>query len=668
MRLIQLEDIGVLFPGRVLFEHIDWAVFRGQRIGLVGVNGAGKSTLLKLICGEFTASHGNIVLARDATVGYLPQSGISFRGRELFAEAYSGLPDIPHLQEQLDQVRAALALDHENEALLELAGVLEHRFHMLEGYRAEAKVAAVLGGLGFKEKDFKRPTDEFSGGWQMRIALSKLLLRDPDVLLLDEPTNHLDLQTVVWLEGFLRAFEGAVILVSHDREFLDGMVTEIAELAFGELTNYPGNYSKYESGREARAELLTKEQEKIDTERKHLEKFVERFRAKASKATQAQSRMKRLEKLEDVEQLSKTKKIHFRFPAAAASGKWVLELNRVSKNYGDLRVFENLDVTVKRGERIALVGANGAGKSTLCRLISAQEQPSAGMVTPGHNVTIEFFAQEAESKLNLESTVLEEVEADNRSLSQAGLRGLLGAFLFQGDDVYKKVKVLSGGEKSRLALAKLLLRPANFLILDEPTNHLDMASQDVLLDALKHYGGTLLVVSHDRYFLDRLVERVLELDGGHLRDWPGTLSEFLEKKGLQEAQADAVKNEAKLKQLSTNSASPEFRPKDKDLKRLEAEIRNRFSAEMKRLKDESNRCETRITKLEKRQLEIEKLLANENFFADPVKSSTVLQEYNQVRAEIPGLYLKWQEAEQELSLLEVSKNTELENARGAGIA
>ncbi|MBK6766911.1 MAG: ABC-F family ATP-binding cassette domain-containing protein [bacterium] len=281
MRLIQLEDIGVVFPGRVLFEHIAWAVFRGQRIGLVGVNGAGKSTLLKMICGDFQSTQGKIVLARETTVGYLPQSGISFRGRSLFAEAYSGLPDIPHLQEQLDAARAALADDPASEALLELTGVLEHRFHMLEGYRAEAKVAAVLGGLGFKEADFPRSTDEFSGGWQMRIALSKLLLRDPDVLLLDEPTNHLDLKTVVWLEGFLRAFSGAVVLVSHDREFLDGMVTEIAELAFGKLSLYPGNYSEYEAGREERAELLAKEQEKIDTERKHLGEVCRAFQVQS---------------------------------------------------------------------------------------------------------------------------------------------------------------------------------------------------------------------------------------------------------------------------------------------------------------------------------------------------------------------------------------------------
>ncbi|MBK6766912.1 MAG: ABC-F family ATP-binding cassette domain-containing protein [bacterium] len=397
------------------------------------------------------------------------------------------------------------------------------------------------------------------------------------------------------------------------------------------------------------------------------EKFVERFRYKASKATQAQSRLKRLEKLEDVEQLSRTKQIHFRFPSAAASGKWVLEINQAAKNYGELRVFHGLDLVVKRGERIALVGENGAGKSTLCRLISGQEAPSSGTVVPGHNVTIEFFAQEAESKLNLESNVLEEVEADNRSLSQSELRGLLGAFLFVGDDVFKKVKVLSGGEKSRLALAKLLLRPANFLILDEPTNHLDMASQDVLLDALKHYGGTLLVVSHDRYFLDRLVERVVELEQGQLRDWPGTLSEFLEKKGLMQAQMESEITGRKLRQLTT-STGPESRPKDKDLKRIEAEIRNRFSSETKRWRDELERCEEKIGRFEARQAAIEKLLEDQTFFSDPAKSGEVLKEYNQIRTELPELYQKWQEAEQELVQLEVVKNNELDIARGAGIA
>jgi len=666
MRLVQLEDIGVFFPGRTLFEHIDWAVFRGQRVGLVGVNGAGKSTLLKIIAGESTPSHGKLAVTRDVTVGYLPQSGIEFRGRELFAEAWSGLPDIPHLQEQLDHCHAELARHPDNEELLEQVGVLEHRFHMLEGYRAEAKVGAILGGLGFREKDFKRSTEEFSGGWQMRIALSKILLRDPDVLLLDEPTNHLDLQTVVWLEGFLRDFEGAVILVSHDRKFLDGMVTEIAELQNGELTIYPGNYSNYEAGREGRIEQISREQEKIDTERKHLEKFVERFRYKASKATQAQSRLKRLEKLEDVEQLSNTKKIHFRFPAAAASGKWVLELKNVSKHYGDLQVFNQVDLLVQRGERIALVGANGAGKSTLCRLISQQELPTNGVLTHGHNVTVEFFAQEAESKLNLNSTVLEEAETDNRTLSHSELRGLLGAFLFQGDDVNKKVSVLSGGEKSRLALAKLLLRPANFLILDEPTNHLDMASQDVLLDALKHFGGTLLVVSHDRHFLDRLVERVLEMEDGKLRDWPGTLSEFLDKKGLAAAAQEAVKRGNS--KIATSADDNSSRPKQKDLKRIEADIRNRYSNQTKSFREICEKSEARILQLETRQKQIEQKLSDDTFYQDPVKSSTVLAEYKSVREELPVLYERWQEAELELEKLEVIKNKELEIARTGGNA
>ncbi|MBL0060327.1 MAG: ABC-F family ATP-binding cassette domain-containing protein [bacterium] len=666
MRLVQLEDIGVFFPGRTLFENIDWAVFRGQRVGLVGVNGAGKSTLLKIIANEMQSSHGKLVLTRDVTVGYLPQSGITFRGRELFAEAWSGLPDIPHLQEQLDHVRNELAKHPHDEELLEQSGVLEHRFHMLEGYRAEAKVSAILSGLGFHEKDFKRSTEEFSGGWQMRIALSKILLRDPDVLLLDEPTNHLDLQTVVWLEGFLRDFEGAVILVSHDRKFLDGMVTEIAELQNGELTIYPGNYSNYEAGREGRIEQIAREQEKIDVERKHLVKFVERFRYKASKATQAQSRLKRLEKLEDIDQLSNTKKIHFRFPAAVTSGKWVLELKNVSKQYGDLQVFNHVDLLIQRGERIALVGANGAGKSTLCRLISQQETPTDGALIHGHNVTVEFFAQEAESKLNLNVTVLEEAESDNRTLSHSELRGLLGAFLFQGDDVNKKVSVLSGGEKSRLALAKLLLRPANFLILDEPTNHLDMASQDVLLDALKHFGGTLLVVSHDRHFLDRLVERVLEMEGGKLRDWPGTLTEFLDKKGL--AAADQQAERRGINKVATSADEITSRPKQKDLKRTEADIRNKYSSQTKNFRAICEKSEARILLLETRQKQIEQKLTDDSFYQDPAKSSVVLAEYKSLRDELPELYKRWQEAELELDKLEVIKNKELEIARAGGNA
>jgi len=665
MRLVQLEDAGVFFPGRTLFDDVNWSVFRGQRIGLVGVNGAGKSTILKIIAREGQLSKGRVAWTKDTSAGYLPQSGISFRGRELFAEAWTGLPDIPQLQVQLEQARDALSESPDDKDLLELVGVLDHRFHMLEGYQAEAKVASILGGLGFRESDFRRPTEEFSGGWQMRIALSKLLLRDPDILLLDEPTNHLDLQTVMWLEGFLRDFIGAVILVSHDRQFLDGMVTEIAEMQLGKLSLYPGNYSNYEAGREERMEQIARDQAKVETERKHLEKFVERFRYKASKASQAQSRIKRLEKLEDVEQLSSTKRIHFRFPEAAQSGRWVLELDNVGMNYGALSVFRGVDLQVERGERIALVGVNGAGKSTLCRLITGQESPTSGKLGVGHNVTVEFFAQEAESRLNLANTVLEEAELDNRSLSHAELRGLLGAFLFQGDDVHKPVRVLSGGEKSRLALAKLLLRPANFLILDEPTNHLDMASQDVLLDALRHYGGTLLVVSHDRFFLDRLVNRVLELENGHMRSWPGTLSDYLEKKGLAVQAAEKLESQDQGVGLSRDDGS---RPKDKELKRLEAEIRNRHSQKSRELREKSDKSQARIEQLERRQAAIEVQLADEGFYQDPAKSSAVLAEYKSLRDELPRLYTEWQEAETALAELEDVKNIELAKARGDGLA
>lgn len=661
MRLIQLQGVGVFFPGRTLFADIDWAIFRKQRVGLVGVNGAGKSTLLRIIANEYTPSTGKVQITRDTSAAYLPQSGISFKDRTLFNEAWLGMPDIPQLQLSLNECRQRLSECPEDHDLLEQVGVLEHRFHMLEGYRADSKVASVLTGLGFRECDFGRRTEEFSGGWQMRIALAKILLQDPDILLLDEPTNHLDLETVIWLETYLRSFEGAVVLVSHDRAFLDGMVTEIAELQAGKLTVYQGNYTEYEAGRLEREEQISKEQDKIDSERKHLEKFVERFRYKASKATQAQSRLKRLEKLEDIEGLSKSKRISFRFPEATRSGNRVLELKNVCKSYGDLRVFADVSLSVRRGERIALVGNNGTGKSTLCRLIAELESPTSGEIRLGHNVSVEFFAQEAESRLNRDSTVLEEAEADNRTLTQPELRGLLGAFLFQGDDVYKRVGVLSGGEKSRLALAKLLLRPANFIILDEPTNHLDMASQDVLLDALSNYGGTLIVVSHDRHFLDKLVDRVVELEDGAAKDWPGTFSEFMARKGhltdASSVQQYEGKEQTQHLEITANARA-------KDIRRAEADIRNRYSAKINAVREICRSSESRIIELESRQKCIEEMLSDKSFYEAPSSSGSVLAEYKSLREELQMQFERWQEAEQELAVLEDYKNQELKNVRG----
>jgi ATP-binding cassette subfamily F protein 3 len=662
MRLLHLNELTLELPGRTLLDHITWSVFRGERYGLVGPNGAGKTTILCLIAGENEPSAGSIQRSRDLTVGYLPQEGIAHKGRSLFEEAWSGLPDLPHLQTEIARIRDEMSASPDDLELIEELGVLQHRWEDLEGYHAEAKVARVLAGLGFKEDDFPRQIDEFSGGWQMRIALAKLLLFDPDLLMLDEPTNHLDLPALVWLEDYLRRFSGSLILVSHDRSFLDRVVGRIVDLDRGKLTVYLGDYSTYEKERAERHEQLEVKAERVEAEREKLEAFIERFRYKATKAKQVQSRVKMLEKLEDVEVTPVNKKhVHFRFPSAPPSGRVVLDIKSVSKNYGSRNVFHDASVVLTRGEKVALVGVNGAGKSTLCRLIVSVESPTTGEIKLGHNVTVDYFAQEADFHLDSNLTVLEQLDAEGGSSPQSGLRSLLGAFLFSGDDVFKRISVLSGGEKSRLALAKMLLHPSNFIILDEPTNHLDMASQNVLLDALNAYEGTLLVVSHDRYFLDKLVNRVLEIENGMLRDWPGNLSEYLARKGF--ADSTAAEKDGKPERVPV-SAGADSKFKTKEQKRAEAEVRNRMSRAFRALRDEVTDLQAMIDKHEARKTEIEALLADEELYRDPDRCRTLMAEYEQIRKSLPPLLEQWENAALRLEELERQKQDELRTQTG----
>lgn len=662
MRLLHLSNLTVELPGRTLLDHITWSIFRGERYGLVGPNGAGKTTILRLIAGENEASAGIVQRCRDLTVGYLPQDGVVHKGRALFEEAWSGLPDLPHLQTEIMRLREEIAASPDDLDLIEELGVLEHRWEDLEGYHAEAKVARVLSGLGFKDADFSRQIEEFSGGWQMRIALAKLLLFDPDLLLLDEPTNHLDLPALVWLEDYLRRFSGSLIIVSHDRSFLDRVVSRIAALDRGRLDVYLGDYSEYEKARAERQEQLEAKAERIEGERKRLEGFIERFRYKASKARQVQSRVKMLEKLEEVEVTPvKAKHVHFRFPPAPSSGRVVLDIHSVTKSYGTLSVFEDVNVVLSRGDKVALIGANGAGKSTMCRLIVGVDFPSSGELKLGHNVTVDYFAQEADFHLDAKLTVLEQLEAESGSAAQSGLHNLLGAFLFSGDDVFKRVSVLSGGEKSRLALAKMLLHPSNFIILDEPTNHLDMASQNVLLEALNAYEGTLLVVSHDRYFLDRLVTRVLELENGALRDWPGNLSEYIARKGLLDSGGERTGGKPERVPVPTGG---DAKFKSREQKRTEAEIRNRVSGSLRSARDEVGSLQMRIDKQEARKLEIEKRLAEEYLYRDPDQCRALMSEYERIRVELPDLLQQWERAAVRLEQIERQKQEDLRTPTG----
>jgi len=658
MRLLQLNNISLTLPGRTLLEPLTWSIFRRQRFGLIGPNGAGKTTLLKIIVGIMEPSAGRVERTRDLTVGYLPQEGILHSGRTLFEEAWHGLPDLPSLEGELAALRERISQGDNDPECLERLGVVQHRWEDLEGYRAEAKVAAVLAGLGFREGDRTRDVEEFSGGWQMRIALAKLLLQDPDLLLLDEPTNHLDLPALLWVEEFLRQSQAALIIVSHDRRFLDRLVDGIAEIERGSLTLYPGNFSDYESAKSQRVEQLRAEAERTQAERKRIEEFVERFRYKASKARQVQSRIKSLERMQYIETASTTRRVRFRFPPAPPGGKWALELQKLCHSFGSLQVFHDIDLLIARGEKIALVGVNGAGKSTLCRLIAGIEHPTEGILKLGHQVNVNYFAQEADHHLLSERTVLEEMEAMSSGATQQELRKLLGAFLFSGDDVLKRVSVLSGGEKARLALARMLLYPANLLILDEPTNHLDMSSQDVLLDALNAYDGTLIVASHDRYFLDRLVDRVLELDDGTLRDFPGKLFEYLERRGLV--------NESGKHEEDDPARNSGGRMERKELKRLEAEVRNRFSERMRTVRLELETIQQTIEKHEARKAEIEPLLSDESLYRDPESCRSLLSEYDRIRTDLPRLMDEWEQLALRLAEMEKHRDGELQALRTNG--
>lgn len=662
MRLVHFDQAAVILPGRVLFENVVWSIFRGDRYGLVGPNGAGKTTMLRLLVGEAEPTSGTIQRSRGLTVGYLPQEGITHKGSTLFHETWNGLPDLPRLQREIADLHEQLNRNPDDADVIERLGALEHRWQDLEGYHAEAKVARVLSGLGFKQTDFERRVEEFSGGWQMRIALAKLLLFDPDLLLLDEPTNHLDLPALIWLEDYLKRFEGAIIVVSHDRYFLDRVIRSIGDLDRGAFTLYPGNYTEYEQRRDERRQQLEGAAERQAEERERMEKFIDRFRYKASKARQVQSRIKQLEKTESIELRSTSKRVRFHFPPAPPSGRVVLELKRVEKGYGDKIVFHDVNNVLHRGEKVALVGVNGAGKSTLCRLIVHVEPPTAGEVRWGHNVQIDYFAQEADFHLDSSRNVLEQMEVEAAAATPERLRGLLGAFLFSGDDVFKPVSVLSGGEKARLALAKMLLHPSNFIILDEPTNHLDLASQDVLLNALKSYDGTLLVVSHDRHFLDRLVDRVLEIEDGVLRDWPGNLTEYLERKSLIDGSSTNGGKTAALERVPVKIKDVSA-PKSKEQKRVEAEVRNRFSLQLRQAQNERDARQKQVESAEVRKLEIEKLLANEDLYREPEQSRKLLAEYESVRRHLPEWIDAWEQSAQLVENLERERDEEVKKIK-----
>jgi ATP-binding cassette, subfamily F, member 3 len=670
--LIQLSELTKAFGDRVLLDRVTWQIGDGDRVGLCGPNGAGKTTLLKMLAGLDEPDSGGIVGPSNLTIGYLPQDGLTHSGKTVFEEvssAFQPLLDLKaemhHIEERLGD--ASLAAE-EHESMLARYSELQDRFRLADGYNMDLRIASVLRGLGFDQSDAARPAETFSGGWQMRIALAKLLLGRPNLLLLDEPTNHLDLEARNWLEEYLASYPYAVILVSHDRYFLDAVVTRITDINLRTLTDYVGNYSKYVEQRDAMLERLRQAKREQDEEVARIKMFIDRFRYQATKAAQVQSRIKLLEKVVPIEVPPERKRIHFKFPPCAKSGRTVLEIKHARKAYGDLVVFRDLSLHMERGDRIALVGPNGSGKSTLMRMLSGEEAPSTGTRSVGHQVVTEYFAQDEAARLDASLTVYETLAAGSPHDMVPAIRNILGGFLFSGDDIYKKVAVLSGGERTRLAVARMLLRPSNTLLLDEPTNHLDLDSKDVLLEALEDYGGTLIFVSHDRYFVEKLATKIIEIGHGEAVVYPGGYTEFLWHKG-QGDQASGLRPQGpgrkdKDKRSDTAKvtvqqpppapkrahAKPETapsgsQPADADSrearKRLEAERRRKqraVDALHKRIAD----LEARIADREAQVKEIETAMNAADFYDDRAAATAIIDRHQALMWEVGDLMAQWE--------------------------
>jgi ATP-binding cassette subfamily F protein 3 len=533
--MLQLAGAGKRYGQKLLFDEVNWLITPNERTGLVGGNGTGKSTLLKIIAGMESLDYGTRTHIKGMTLGYLPQDGLALSGRTVFEECLSVFDELRDMEKESEALTHVLSdadpKSKEYAAAADRYSEIADHLHAHDIYTLDSQVGAVLGGLGFSKEDWLRRTEEFSGGWQMRIALAKLLLQKPSLLLLDEPTNHLDLESRNWLENYLQTYENAFILISHDRFFLDMVVSKTVEVWNKKMHVYHGNYSKFLTLKEERRAQLMSAYKNQKDRIEALESFINRFRATATKAKQVQSRIKELEKIERIEVPEDEATIHFTFPQPPASGRTVIEVSHLSKSYGEKHILDDVSFTIERGDRIALVGANGAGKSTMIRMLSGLEGPTSGTIRLGHNVLADYFAQDQYKVLDGNAEMLDDITGSNPKVDVVTLRSLLGCFMFSGDDVFKKLGVLSGGERNRYAMAKMLVSPANFLLLDEPTNHLDMRAKDVLLDAIRSFSGTVLFVSHDRYFIDGLATRVFEVEDRRVHIYPGNYEDYLFRKG-----------------------------------------------------------------------------------------------------------------------------------------
>ena len=654
MAFVQFSQVSLAFGDRDILKNVTINLQTGSKVALTGANGTGKSTLIKVLAGLIKPDSGNRAVQKETRIAYLPQSGLTHQGCTLKEEADKAFEFGYELQRKIDEIGEQLQNGEGNtDSLVLLQSELIQKLEDSQWYRREAAAESVLLGLGFSRDDFSRRTEEFSGGWQMRIALAKALMQNPDILLLDEPTNYLDIEARNWLELFLQNFKGGFLLVSHDRYFLDVTINEVFELFNGELKRYPGNFSHYEKVREVELKTLIADYEQQQQEINKLEDFINRFGYKATKAAQAQEYQKKLDKMVRIEIPESLKKIHFTFPPAPHSGRLVLRLNDICKSYdGSKNVLNHLDLTLENSQRLVVAGRNGAGKSTLLRIIAGEDNDFSGEIIPGAGVKIGYFSQDNAETIKGKETILEYLESKSPLELIPKLRDMLGAFLFRGDDVYKPLDVLSGGEKSRIALLQLLLSPVNLLVLDEPTNHLDIHSKDVLLNALKDFGGTVIFVSHDRGFIEQLANVVLELKPGEYKYFPGDYVYYLEQTGVLEngssnyktAKASVSSDDINAK----NENSCTVKEQNVSETKLSWEEQKKRDSERRKIEKKIQKLESDIELLENKKSELEGQLANPAVYSNGEKAKSVQRDIENLTQQIEQITLEWEQASEEL--------------------
>jgi len=641
--MIAINNLTFEIGARALYDEANWHIKPGEKIGLIGANGTGKTTLLKIIVGDYKPTSGTISMAKDLTMGYLNQDLLSYSSdKNIVHVAMEAFERQNQLHDEIEVLLKKLETDYTEDLLHKLSDK-QHEFELLDGYNIEYKAHEILAGLGFTEAECERKLSTFSGGWRMRVMLAKILLQAPDILLLDEPTNHLDLPSIQWLEDYLKAFNGAIIIVSHDRWFLDKVINRTVESRKGKLNVYAGNYTFYLEEKALRSEIQRGEFKNQQSKIKQEERLIERFRAKASKAKMAQSRIKMLDKMERVDDVDDDNpEVNFSFRFSKQSGRHVVTMEHITKKYPTIDILDDAEAIIEKGDKIALIGANGKGKSTLLRIVAGADTEYQGTAQTGHNVSQTFFAQHQLESLHLEHQILQEMQSFAPKHTDTELRSILGSFLFTGDDVFKKIKVLSGGEKSRVALAKALTADANFLVLDEPTNHLDMASVNILIQALQQYEGTVIVVSHDRYFLDNVANKIWFIEDQKIKQYPGTYAEYDEWN-------------AKRK-LEPKTAVPAPQPKKEEKKETapvkQTQTGDNKHQQLKKLNQDLAKMEDNIASIEKEVKAMEAKLADNSIFNQADKMKQVNNNYQLKKLELGALQQKWEALAEQIMELE----------------